>query len=674
MSDIPLLHADSHQPLAKHPVVMMPDGDHMTGLPVFGDVFEALRPDVSRELPSQNAEPSQVQEGDDPAPQDFESDGEPTTRDAKDVPPTSNVQQSAAPNVERNAPLEMSDNTGPEELPVKKDAPQPRAISTPHDLLTSPLPLENTAPITAPQAFEPTTEAHIVRAQDHVVMWQDGKAATPPDPLTPARHGGGTMPVTLMPQTEAGSQNTTPPGQKRGTNETSNAPFHRTLPQNPQPQIQVSTSAAPVDAEARPMPLSPLPVTPETARATVQGLSHDVSDRPLPANSQNVAPEPRTREHVPGKLRESNRTPPAAQPTDTRVQTPFNEHSAPQRGTGIASLNSSTRNMLPVVDTKAPLAPPHLIPTETNEKSSGANHTAASAPGNHQSIATSPGAIMPEQKAAIAPVQLPATKKPEQPALQPKPDTIVSRQSPQSLGVSAPMEARTAEAKDQKHGSMRLDRNVPVSESLNSNSSAKQSASPNPLPNTTHAVPSFSPAIPAKMGTSDTGVTSIPSEQDAELLSPLLPRESTGLAQASLSPSRQPALARHVAAQIAAAAMAENRSVELRLNPEELGRVRLLLSSGESTIAVTIMAERGETLDLMRRHISQLEGEFRDIGYDNVTFAFGSSQQEGAGQQNTQQGNGGGSHKPAPLTSEASQNKAGTPALPPVANGLDLRV
>jgi len=65
-----------------------------------------------------------------------------------------------------------------------------------------------------------------------------------------------------------------------------------------------------------------------------------------------------------------------------------------------------------------------------------------------------------------------------------------------------------------------------------------------------------------------------------------------------------------------------DKPVEIALNPEELGRVRIALTPSDTGLAVTINAERPETLDLMRRHIEQLAVEFRRLGYENVGFEF----------------------------------------------------
>ena len=91
----------------------------------------------------------------------------------------------------------------------------------------------------------------------------------------------------------------------------------------------------------------------------------------------------------------------------------------------------------------------------------------------------------------------------------------------------------------------------------------------------------------------------------------------------------RPELARHVALQVAKATSAHpDGQVELRLNPEELGRVRITMKAGDGTMVVSINAERGETLDLMRRHINLLAEEFQDLGYRDLQFDFGTSHGE----------------------------------------------
>jgi len=61
---------------------------------------------------------------------------------------------------------------------------------------------------------------------------------------------------------------------------------------------------------------------------------------------------------------------------------------------------------------------------------------------------------------------------------------------------------------------------------------------------------------------------------------------------------------------------------DILLDPQDLGRVRLSLEGNEAGLVVTIMAERGETTDLLRRNADLLLAEFRDAGYANLTFSF----------------------------------------------------
>jgi len=64
------------------------------------------------------------------------------------------------------------------------------------------------------------------------------------------------------------------------------------------------------------------------------------------------------------------------------------------------------------------------------------------------------------------------------------------------------------------------------------------------------------------------------------------------------------------------------RVVEVRLNPEELGQVRMLLTLAETTAVLTLSADRSETLDALRRHAELLSRDLRALGYDDVQFAF----------------------------------------------------
>ncbi|MBW4706965.1 flagellar hook-length control protein FliK [Roseobacter sp. YSTF-M11] len=104
-----------------------------------------------------------------------------------------------------------------------------------------------------------------------------------------------------------------------------------------------------------------------------------------------------------------------------------------------------------------------------------------------------------------------------------------------------------------------------------------------------------------------------------------------------------------------------DRPVELSLNPEELGRVRLSISVAEGGITVSVLAERPETLDLMRRHIDQLAREFQALGYENIGFAFNEGQ-TGSGKEGFGD----------PESPSASRDQTGISAEEPVATTITL--
>ncbi len=100
-------------------------------------------------------------------------------------------------------------------------------------------------------------------------------------------------------------------------------------------------------------------------------------------------------------------------------------------------------------------------------------------------------------------------------------------------------------------------------------------------------------------------------------------RPSPGSAALQSAPS-EPALARHISSQIAELARRPaDAPVELTLSPEELGRVRLIMRMEHGSLNLSVVAERAETQDLLRRHIDMLAQELRQIGYRDVSFGFG---------------------------------------------------
>ncbi len=64
--------------------------------------------------------------------------------------------------------------------------------------------------------------------------------------------------------------------------------------------------------------------------------------------------------------------------------------------------------------------------------------------------------------------------------------------------------------------------------------------------------------------------------------------------------------------------------VEVALNPAELGKVNMRLTTTDVGVMIVIQAERPETEDLMRRHIDELMKEFKEMGFTDIGFEFSS--------------------------------------------------
>ena len=117
-----------------------------------------------------------------------------------------------------------------------------------------------------------------------------------------------------------------------------------------------------------------------------------------------------------------------------------------------------------------------------------------------------------------------------------------------------------------------------------------------------------------------------------------------------------------------------NRPVEIALNPVELGRVRMTFTTNDTGIVVNILADRPETLDLMRRYITDLGDSFSELGYEDIAFAFG---QNGAPPDTSSDAQ---PRTPDTLTltvddlEDATAALSDTPSLAILAEGIDLRL
>lgn len=158
---------------------------------------------------------------------------------------------------------------------------------------------------------------------------------------------------------------------------------------------------------------------------------------------------------------------------------------------------------------------------------------------------------------------------------------------------------------------------------------------------------------------------------EAPGLSQLLTEASIGTQAA-----HRPEMPRMIAAQIAEAFAAKGeQKVEVSLNPQELGHVKMRVVTSETGITMIIQTERPETGDLMRRHINELAEEFRRMGYEDISFEFSGGQtgsggtgdggEDGTGQAGSMANSQTGTE---PVAEQATQNlRLGTA-------GVDMRV
>ncbi|WP_377192457.1 flagellar hook-length control protein FliK [Ruegeria meonggei] len=112
--------------------------------------------------------------------------------------------------------------------------------------------------------------------------------------------------------------------------------------------------------------------------------------------------------------------------------------------------------------------------------------------------------------------------------------------------------------------------------------------------------------------------------RDSQLFSPT--RDAGPTVQAMTATARAE-VARAIAGQMATSITARPHSgvIEIALNPEELGRVSIVLNGRDDGLHLAIAAERPETLEMMRRHLSVLEAEFRNLGLGDLSFDLGTS-------------------------------------------------
>lgn len=149
------------------------------------------------------------------------------------------------------------------------------------------------------------------------------------------------------------------------------------------------------------------------------------------------------------------------------------------------------------------------------------------------------------------------------------------------------------------------------------------------------------------------------------------------LAEAAFRPhvAHSPETAQRIAVQLTEAfASKGQRKVDVVLNPKELGRVKMQLATSESGVKVVIHAERSDTIDLMRKHVGELQKEFENMGFESISFEFSSGDTQSQSQQMDAQAEQVSSNSAAEADDETIAAPQPIQTLSLGGSGLDMRV
>ena len=108
--------------------------------------------------------------------------------------------------------------------------------------------------------------------------------------------------------------------------------------------------------------------------------------------------------------------------------------------------------------------------------------------------------------------------------------------------------------------------------------------------------------------------------------------------------------------------------VEITLEPEDLGKLRMQVVRSDTGWSLNVFAERPETMDLMRRHLDQLQKDLISAGYEDLNIELGNGQSSGG--DGLQQGSGNGA---VAVEIEDESTDQDRPALS-VPGTLDIRI
>jgi len=107
--------------------------------------------------------------------------------------------------------------------------------------------------------------------------------------------------------------------------------------------------------------------------------------------------------------------------------------------------------------------------------------------------------------------------------------------------------------------------------------------------------------------------------------------------------------------------------IDVSLSPEDLGKLTIKFDQAVNGPQLTLFAERPDTQDAMRRQMELLQAQFREMGFDNLSFAF----DQNPGNANSAEGNGADANgNPEKIEHFEFEASVGHTALV----GLDIRI
>ncbi|WP_435256952.1 flagellar hook-length control protein FliK [Thioclava sp. FR2] len=83
----------------------------------------------------------------------------------------------------------------------------------------------------------------------------------------------------------------------------------------------------------------------------------------------------------------------------------------------------------------------------------------------------------------------------------------------------------------------------------------------------------------------------------------------------------------------------QSQTTELTLTPDELGKLKFEITTQDDQTSIRVFAERGETLELLRRNADSLLNELRQMGLSQGSLSFGSWSQRSKSEPQTTGGN-----------------------------------